>query len=337
LLVLQSFVVGRSSLVKEKGMAFLSRSKMAAQRGSPPRRPGRLGRHEERVAYLFLMPWFAGLICFLAIPLLWSVWVSLSSRQLLRPGRFVGLQNYLYMFTEDRFFYHTLAVTVRWLLLTTPLYLVTGIALGLLLNQKLRGMNLFRTILYIPAVLSGVAVTILWRNLLNPDLGAVNFLLRRLGVDNPPYWFLSPTWAMPGLALIGLWGIGGSAVIYLAGLQNIPPHLYEAAAIDGAGPLAKFRYITLPMLSPTIFFLLITGVIDAFQIFGPAFVFAGGTGGPADSLLFYMLYLYRIGFMQGFMGYAAALAWVLTIIGCITVYFLFKLEKRFVFYETDVR
>lgn len=295
---------------------------------------GQLARHEERVAYLFLVPWFAGLLCFMLIPLLWSVWISMTDEQLLRVGQFIGLQNYVYMFTQDRFFYHSLAVTLRWIVLTIPLYMVAGIALALLLNQKLAGMNLFRTILYIPAVLSGVAVTILWRNLLNPDLGAINFLLSKVGVANPPLWFQSPTWAMPALALVGLWGIGGGAVIYLAGLQNIPPHLYEAASIDGAGPIAKFRHITLPMLSPTIFFLLMTGLIDAFQVFGTAFVAAGGAGGPRDALLFYMLYLYRQGFMRGYMGYAAALSWILTLLGCVAVYFLFKLEKRYVFYET---
>jgi multiple sugar transport system permease protein len=296
---------------------------------------GKLARHEERVAYLFLIPWFAGLLCFMLIPLLWSVWISMTDEQLLRVGHFIGIQNYVYMFSQDHFFYHSLGVTLQWIVLTIPLYMVAGIALALLLNQKLAGMHLFRTILYIPAVLSGVAVTILWRNLLNPDLGAINFLLRKVGVANPPLWFQSPTWAMPALALVGLWGIGGGAVIYLAGLQNIPPHLYEAASIDGAGPIAKFRHITLPMLSPTIFFLLMTGLIDAFQVFGTAFVAAGGAGGPRDALLFYMLYLYRQGFMRGFMGYAAALSWILTLLGCVAVYVLFKLEKRYVFYETQ--
>lgn len=315
-------------------MATLSQDRATRSRG-PGRALGRLARHEERVAYLFLLPWFAGLLCFMLIPLFWSVWVSMTDEQLLRRGQFIGLQNYVYMFTQDRFFYHSLGVTLRWIVLTIPLYMIAGIALALVLNQKLAGMNLFRTILYIPAVLSGVAVTILWRNLLNPDLGAVNFLLRRIGIDNPPLWFQSPTWAMPALALVGLWGIGGGAVIYLAGLQNIPPHLYEAAAIDGAGPLAKFRHITLPMLSPTIFFLLMTGVIDAFQVFGTAFVAAGGSGGPRDALLFYMLYLYRQGFTRGLMGYASALSWILTILGCIAVFILFRLEKRYVFYETQ--
>lgn len=294
---------------------------------------GRLGRAEERAAYLFLIPWMIGLVCFLIIPLVWSIWVSMTNERLLIPGKFIGLDNYIKMFTDDPLFYQALYVTVKWVLLTTPIYLVTGLAISLLLNQRLRGMNLFRTILYIPAVLSGVAVAILWLNLFNPTLGAINYFLYLIGVENPPYWLQSPVWAMPAMIIIGLWGIGGGAVIYLAGLQNIPPHLYEAAALDGAGAWRKFRHITLPMLSPTIFFLLITGVIGAFQQFGIPFVLGGASGGPANSLLFYMLYLYNTGFVRGMMGYASALAWVLTIIGVIAVYVLFLFERRFVFYE----
>ena len=306
----------------------------------PTRTPAKLGinaRREERVAYLFLLPWLVGLVAFLLIPLGWAVWISLSDERLLVQGQFVGLQNYVDIFTKDEYFYKSLSVTFRWVLFTTPLYLGVGLLLSLLLNQRLPGMNLIRTILYIPAVLSGVAVAVLWLNLLNPDLGAVNYILYEwFGVEYPPYWFQDPTWAMPGLMLVGLWGVGGMAVIYLAGLQNIPPHLYEAAAIDGAGPLSKFRHITLPMLSPTIFFLVMTGVIEAFQMFGLAFVLTGGAdGGPENSLLFYMLYMYRKGFTEGYLGYAGALAWILTVIGLLVVWILFKLEKRFVFYEVD--
>lgn len=302
---------------------------------SPATVTGRLGRAEERAAYLFLIPWVIGLISFLFVPLIWSVWVSLTDERLLIPGRFIGLSNYIDMFTQNPLFYQAIFVTVKWVLMTTPVYLIAGLGLSLLLNQRLPGMNVFRTILYIPAVLSGVAVAILWINFFNPDLGAINYFLFQLGVENPPYWLQSPRWAMPAMMIIGLWGVGGSAVIYLAGLQNIPPHLYEAAALDGAGVWAKFRYITLPMLSPTIFFLLITGVIGAFQQFGIPFVLSGGSslGGPANSLLFYMLYLYNVGFVRGLMGYAAALAWVLTLIGVLAIYILFKVEGRFVYYE----
>lgn len=300
---------------------------------------GKQARHEERVAYLFLLPWIVGVVAFLLIPLVWAIWLSLTDEQLFGGSAgFVGLRNYIDIFTTDQLFRKSLMVTLRWVVLTTPLYLVLGLMLSLLLNQRMRGMHLFRTILYIPAVLSGIAVGILWLNLLNPELGAVNYILYEwFGVDNPPYWFSDPTWAMPGLILVGLWGIGGSAVIYLAGLQNIPPHLYEAASIDGAGELRKFFNITLPLLSPTMFFLLITGVIEAFQVFGLVFVLFDNAadGGPENSLLFYMLYMWRQGFREGHLAYAAALAWILTIIGLVTVWVMFKFEKRFVYYETQ--
>jgi multiple sugar transport system permease protein len=305
---------------------------------SQPRR-SRAAVKEERVAYLFLMPWFAGLFLFLGVPLVYSLYISMTDRRLISAGKahFVGLQNCASTFTKDAFFYKSLLITMKWIVMSTPLFLVVGLLISLLLNQKYFGMNVFRTILYIPAVVSGVAVAVLWLNLLNPELGVVNYVLIKLGVDNPPYWLEDPEWAMPAVVLMGLWGVGGMAIIYLAGLQNIPPHLYEAATIDGAGAWGKFRHITLPMLSPTIFFLVLNAVIDALLIFGPLFVLTGGTGGggPDNSLLFYMLYLYRVSFVQGFMGYGTALAWILTIIGVIMVVVMMKLERRFVFYESE--
>lgn len=304
---------------------------------SPKRRRSGQARAEERAAFAFLSPWLIGLVVFLGAPLVWSVYISMSDEQLVRPGRFIGLDNYTQIFTNDPSFYQSLGVTLRWILLTTPLFLVAGLGLALLLNQKLPGMRMFRTILYIPAVLSGVATTILWAVLLNGDVGAVNAILRQLGWTDPPQWLQQEAWALPAVALMGLWGVGGGAVIFLAGLQNIPPHLYEAAEIDGAGPLQRFRHITLPMLSATLFFLLITALTEALLIIGPLIVIAGrgGGGGPADSLLFYMLYLYRVGFVQGQLGYAAALAWILTVVGVMLVALTFRLERRFVFYDTD--
>jgi multiple sugar transport system permease protein len=305
--------------------------------GSPKRRRSGQTRAEERAAFAFLSPWLIGLVVFLAAPLAWSVYISMSDEQLVKPGRFIGLDNYSQIFTNDPSFYQSLGVTLRWILLTTPLFLVAGLGLALLLNQKLPGMRVFRTILYIPAVLSGVATTILWAVLLNGDVGAVNTILRQLGWTDPPQWLQQEAWALPAVALMGLWGVGGGAVIFLAGLQNIPPHLYEAAEIDGAGPVQRFRHITLPMLSATLFFLLITALTEALLIIGPLIVIAGrgGGGGPADSLLFYMLYLYRVGFVQGQLGYAAALAWILTVVGVMLVALTFRLERRFVFYDTE--
>jgi len=301
-----------------------------------PRGGRSAARGEERAAYMFLAPWIAGFIFFLLIPLGWAVWLSFTDEQLLRPGAFIGLDNYVRAFTDDPSFYKALGVTISWIFIAVPLFLITGLVVALLLNQKLRGMSFFRTILYVPAVLSGVAIAVLWFTLLNSDLGAVNQLLRSIGIEDPPNWFQDPDFALWGVAIMGLWGVGTNAIIYLAGLQNIPPQLYEAAKVDGAGPWATFRNITLPLLSPTMFFLLIGELTAALVIIGPVIVISGGGGnaGPADSLLFYMLLLYRRGFVQGEMGYAAALAWILTVVGFVLVWTTFKLEKRFVFYQS---
>lgn len=289
---------------------------------------------EGRVAFLFLLPWLIGLIVFLAIPLMWAVWISLTDDQIVRVGEFVGVANYQEILTDDPLFLLALGVTLRWILLTTPMFMVSGLLLALLLNQRLPGMFIFRTILFVPAVLSGVAVAILWFVLLNGDLGAVNQILRAVGVEDPPNWFRDPDWALPAVAVMGLWGVGGSAIIWLAGLQNIPPHLYEAAAIDGAGEAAKFRHITLPLLSGTIFFVLINLLVDSLLIFAPVFIASGGTqtGGPNNSLLFYMYYVYRKAFIEGDLGYGAALAWILTVLGALLVWVAFRFEKR-VYYQ----
>ncbi len=309
---------------------------MGLRRTRPRSQP--LVSGEERAAFAFLTPWIVGFVVFLMIPLLYAVWISMTDEQLLRSGVFVGFDNFATILGSDPYFWKAMQVTFTWVIFTVPLFMVSGLAVALLLNQKLPGMNLFRTILYVPAVLSGVAVAVLWFVLLNGEFGAVNQVLRAIGIQNPPYWFEESNWAMPALAIVGLWGIGGNAVIYLAGLQNIPPHLYEAASMDGAGGRAKFRNITLPMLSPTLFFVLINSLVDAVLVFpATVFVISGGTfrGGPDDSLLFAMYYVYRTVFIQGLMGYGSAVAWLLTIAGCVVVLLAFRLERRFVHYETD--
>ena len=240
-------------------------------------------RGDERVAILFLLPWILGLIFFLAIPLLWGIWISLTDEQIVKVGEFVGLANYEEILTDDPLFIQALGVTLKWLLITTPLFMITGLALALLLNQRLPGMHVFRTILFVPVVLSGVAVAVLWVVLLNGDLGAVNQLLRGVGIDDPPNWFRDPDWAMPAVAIMSLWGIGGSAIIWLAGLQNIPPHLYEAASIDGAGEVAKFRNVTIPMLSATVFFVLINLFVDSLLVFAPVFIASRRSDGDSPT------------------------------------------------------
>jgi len=300
----------------------------------PKRKLSKLAKQEERAAYLFLSPWLIGFVVFLLGPILASVYLSLNEWSLVSTPKWVGLDNYKTMAT-DRDFINSIKVTLRYIVMSVPIYLAFGFGLALLLNQKIRGMNVFRTVLYLPSLLAGVAVAVLWSMILHPDLGILNQTLQSIGIANPPRWLSSPTWAVPAVVLMGLWGIGGGAIIYLAGLQNIPPHLYEAAEIDGAGNLQKFRHITLPMMTPTIFFVLITGLIGAFQVFDVAYVLGGSRGGRGSSLMFYLLNLYNEGFRNGRFGYASALAWVLVIIAAIVIIITFYTSERWVYYDTD--
>ncbi len=298
-------------------------------------RLGRLARREEKAAYLFLLPWLAGLLMFWIVPILWSVALSASDWDIISKPSWVGLGNYREMLFDDRHFWLAIRVTLKYIVLSVPLYIVAGLLLSLLLNLKMRGMNLFRTILFVPSVLSGVAVAILWVALLNPDVGAVNSVLRAVGIDSPPRWLGSPTWAVPSVVLIGLWGVGGGAIIYLSGLQNIGAQLYEAAALDGAGPWRRFRYVTLPMLTPTLLFVLLTSLIEAFQVFDTAFIVSGASGAVGDSLRFYLLNVWTEGFRNGRLGYASAEAWVLVLAAALVILLIFRTSGRWVYYEYD--
>jgi multiple sugar transport system permease protein len=298
-------------------------------------RKGLIARKEQRAAYLFLSPWLIGLAAFWLIPIVGSFLLSLSEYQIITPPEWVGLDNYREM-VSDRTFWLSIRVTLRYLLMSVPLYIVCGLLLSLLLNLKIRGINLFRTILFLPSVLSGVAVAVLWVALLNPDVGAVNELLRALGIDDPPRWLDSPDWAVPSVVLVGLWGIGGGAIIYLAGLQNIPAQLYEAALLDGAGPWQRFRYVTLPMLTPTLLFVLLTALIEAFQVFDLVFTLSRGqAGGTGDSLLFYLVNLWNEAFVKREYGYGSALAWVLVLAAAAVILAIFRTSSRWVYYEYD--
>jgi len=297
---------------------------------------GLMARKEQRAAYLFLSPWLFGLAAFWIIPIIASIALSLSEYNIITSPHFVGLENYREMLFDDRTFWVSIRVTLKFMVLSVPLYLVCGLILSLLLNLKIRGINFFRTIFFLPSVLSGVAVAVLWVALLNPDVGAVHELLRNLGMSDPPRWLDSPTWAVPSVVLVGLWGIGGGAIIYLSGLQNISAQLYEAALLDGAGPWQRFRYVTLPMLTPTLLFVLITGLIDAFQVFDLAYVLSrGGNQGIGDSLQFYLINLWNEAFQNGRYGYASALSWVLVLAAAAVILIIFRTSGRWVYYEYD--
>jgi multiple sugar transport system permease protein len=295
---------------------------------------GKLALKEERAAYMFLLPWLFGLVFLLAGPVIASFFISFTQWNLSSSPVWVGLANYERMLFRDRDFLNSMGVTLRYTALSVPIYMVTGLGLAMLLNHKLKGMNVFRTVLFMPSVIAGTAVAVLWSMLLNPEIGVVNQVLRFIGIANPPRWLGSNEWAVPAFILMGLWGIGGGVIIYLSGLQNIPPHLYEAAEIDGANPVQKFFYITLPLLTPTIFFTLITGLIGAFQVFDGAYVL-NGRGARRGALLFYLLHLYNEGFRGGRFGYASALAWVLVILAAVAIIIVFRTSEKWVYYETE--
>ena len=300
-----------------------------------------MARKEALEGYLFILPWLIGLVAFTLGPVLASFYLSFTAWQISAPPVFIGLDNYIELTTDPamrKSLYNTLYLTV----FGVPLNMLAGLAIALLMNQNVRGIGIFRTIWYLPSVLSSVAVAVLWMWILNPRFGLLNQALTLVGVKGPG-WLVDPEWAKPAVILMGLWGVGGSMIIYLAGLKGIPQHLYEAAKLDGAGTLGQFRFITLPMLSPSIFFTLITNIIGSLQVFvsiaaltmgGPE---AGGVaraGGVDDSLLVFMLYLYRQAFSFFRMGYASALAWFLAAIIMALTIFNFWLSRRWVYYES---
>lgn len=294
----------------------------------------RQARREAIEGYICISPWLIGFVMFVAGPILASLVLSLTYWDIGSAPRWVGMQNYVEIFTNDGDFLQALKVTLTYAVVTLPLHLVLGLALSLLLNLRLRGMNFYRTLFYIPAVLPIVAVTMLWIWIFNPEFGVINHLLSLVGIEGPT-WFHSPRWALPGLMLLGLWGVGGGAVIYLAGLQNIPPHLYEAAEIDGANIWRRFWRITLPLLTPTLFFQLVLNLIATFQVFTQSYI--ATQGGPLQATFFYMLYIYNKAFGTLRMGYGSALAWILTLIILAVTLLVFRSSPHWVYYEAERR
>lgn len=299
-------------------------------RRSIARRSGR--STDEPAAWAFISPWLLGLVLFIGLPIVVMVAISLTDWTLVSTPRFVGLDNYESMLSNRRFL-QSVGVTVRYTILSLPILLGLGLGLSILLNQPVRGIGVFRTIMFVPSVLAGVAVAVLWFQILNPEFGILNQILRGVGIADPPRWLSSPDWAVPAVVLTSVWTVGGGAIIYLAGLQNIPAQLYEAAAIDGAGPIQRFWHITLPMLSPTLFFGFITTLIGSFQVFDIAFVL-GGSRGSSGSLLFYLLNLWNEGFRSGRMGYASALGVVFVALAAGIIVLAIRASERFVYYET---
>ncbi len=285
-------------------------------------------RREAIAFYLTIAPWLVGFLAFTAGPMLLSLYVSFTDWDLLTDPTFTALGNYQALI-EDSLFWQSLKVTATYALLYVPLDLVGGLALALLARPRLRGIGAFRTIFYLPTVFSGVAFVVVWLWMLNPNGGLVNLLLEQFGIQGPR-WLLDPKTALLALVLMSFWGWGRSMAIFLGGLQTIPGELYEAAAIDGAGKVSQFRHITLPLITPTIFFNLLLSVIATFQTFTSAFV--ATNGGPLDSTLFLVLYIYRQAFEYLHMGYAAALAWVLFGVILVFTLLLMRSQRFWVFY-----
>jgi multiple sugar transport system permease protein len=281
--------------------------------------------------FIFALPWIIGLLLFHAYPLFMSAYYSLTTYSILEPGEFVGLKNFNTLF-QDKVFWISIYNTLYFTIIFVPLSIVMGVMLALLLNLKIRGQGFYRTLFFIPSLVPAVATTIIWLWLLNPQFGLVNFWLDKIGISGPP-WIGSESWSKPSLILMSLWGTGQAVVIYLAGLQDIPQDYYDAAQVDGANGWQRTKLITLPLLTPVIFFNLIIGTIGALQNFVLPYTLTNGQGTPANSMMFYVMYLYTNGFGYLKMGYASAMAWILFLIVVVLTAIIFYSQKRWVHYQ----
>ncbi|OXM86537.1 ABC transporter permease [Paenibacillus rigui] len=288
--------------------------------------------HQNKVALLFLTPWLVGLVFLTLGPMLASLYFSFTDYSILSPPAWVGTSNYVTMFTGDALFTKSLKVTFLYVFVSVPLKLAFALAVALLLNKGIRGLGIYRTIYYIPSLLGGsVAIAMLWRKMLGGD-GLLNQLLLYVGIHAPD-WVANPKYSLYSIVLLSVWQFGSSMIIFLSGLKQIPSEYYEASSVDGAGKINQFFNITIPILSPVIFFNLVMQIITSFQSFTQAFVISNGSGGPVNSTLMYSLYLYKKGFAFFQMGYASAMAWVLVIlIGCFTL-LVFRSSRTWVHYE----
>jgi multiple sugar transport system permease protein len=295
------------------------------------RRRSRMRRREELIGYLFASPIIIGILVFATYPFLASFYYSFTDYNVIQPPYWTGLQNYHDLFSDPEF-WHSLSNTVIYSIVVIPLNLCCALGLAVLLKQKLRSIGFFRALAYLPSVIPSIAATILWLWILNPQYGVMNNLLSALGVNGPD-WINDPNWTKPSLILMSLWGIGPSAIIFLAGLQDIPETLYEAARIDGAGRFTCFRYITVRLVTPTLFFNLVLGIISALQTFNEPFIFGGNGGGPEHSILMYVVYLYQTAFQNFQMGYASAMSIILFLIILALTLLVLASSRRWVYYE----
>jgi multiple sugar transport system permease protein len=295
-----------------------------------------LRRREAWAGRLFVLPWVLGLLIFTAYPVLASFYLSFTNYNILQPPQWVGLQNYTAIFTSDQDFQTGVANSAYYAFISVPLGLVVSLLLALVMNLRARGIRIYRTLFFLPGLAPPVVSTIVFLLLLSPDNGLVNDLLHSVGLPTPG-WFTDPPWAKPGLILLSLWGVGTAALIFLAGLQEIPQTLLEAAMIDGAGPWQRLWRITLPLLSPVILFNLVIGVISSFQVFTQAFIAGGYTGQPMGSTLMFMVLIYNNAFRYFQMGYATALSVVLFAAIMLVTLVIFRSARAWVYYEGGQR
>jgi len=291
-------------------------------------------RREAIEGVLYTTPWILGFIIFVAGPLIASLYLSFTKYNVLRPAKFIGLQNYIVALTKDPLFLPSIGRTFYYAALLVPISLIGSLVVAILLNQKLVATTAWRTMFFLPTLTPLIAASLLWRWMLNPDVGLVNYLLAQVGIKGPG-WLSSIEWAIPALVIIGLWAsVGGSRmIIFLAGLQDVPKELLEAAEIDGAGTWAKFWKVTLPLITPTIFFNLVLGIIFALRTFEAAFITTNG--GPAYATWFISLHIYQNAFVSFDMGYASALSWLLFILISLLTYVQFRLSGNWVFYAGE--
>jgi multiple sugar transport system permease protein len=306
-----------------------------------PRPRGRVVRHYGAVL-LFLSPWIIGFVAFYIYPMFASAYFSFTHYDIVTSPKWVGLSNYRFMFTHDPNFWISVRNTVWMIVVSTPLQIAFAIGCAVILTRPKRGIGVYRTIFFLPTMVPVVAAALGFTFILNPA-GPINQVLKFLHVPHP-LWFQDPQWSKPGLVLLGLWGIGNTMIIFLASLLDVPRQLYEASDIEGASPWQRFRYITLPMISPVIFFAVVTGVIYGFQYFTEAYIASGvaagggeNLGSPQQSLLFYPTWLYQQGFQSFHMGYASALAWMLFLIVMVCVVILIRTSRRWVHYQGGFR
>jgi multiple sugar transport system permease protein len=290
-------------------------------------------RRQNWTGWAMASPWIIGFLLFTLGPIILSLVVSFTEWNLLNAPKFIGLDNYKKMMFEDPKVWKSVAITTTYSFISVPLHLILGLMLAILLNRKIRGLKFWRTIYYLPTIISGVAVSLLWQWVFSPDFGVLNYMLSLIGFKEKINWLGDEGLVLPSLILMSLWTLGSSMVINLAGLQNIPTSLYESAKVDGANRFQQIMHVTVPMMTPIIFLNLVTGLIASFQTFTSAYVMTGG--GPNEASLFFMMYLYFNAFEFFKMGYASALAWMLFLYISLLTALVFISGKRWVHYEGE--